>query len=82
MIDVDAMLKERFQNYDETNKPLVKAAASVLKKLVHQTKLIVSSRHISTLKDWNLMTLYSIILILLFKCLAKIAPIYPTSSVY
>ncbi len=40
MLDVDALLKEYFQNTDEANdKPLMKAACSVLKKLFHQKEI-------------------------------------------
>lgn len=39
MIDVDALLKNHFQESDETSNPLVKAAASVLKKLAHQDEI-------------------------------------------
>ena len=40
MLDVDTMLKEYFQNTDEANdKPLMRAASSVLKKLFHQKEI-------------------------------------------
>ncbi|MBA3756401.1 MAG: lysophospholipid acyltransferase family protein [Nitrosomonas sp.] len=40
MLDVDALLKDYFQNTDEANdKPLMKAASSVLKKLFHQKEI-------------------------------------------
>lgn len=40
MLDVDAMLKDYFQQTDATNdKPLMKAASSLLKKLLHQEEI-------------------------------------------
>ncbi|WP_297324252.1 lysophospholipid acyltransferase family protein [Nitrosomonas sp.] len=40
MLNVDALLKDYFQNTDEANdKPLMKAASSVLKKLFHQKEI-------------------------------------------
>ena len=50
MIDVDALLNNYFQNTDENpEKPLLKTAASVLKKLVHQEEInqfIETHRHL------------------------------------
>lgn len=40
MIDVDTLLKDYFQNADESHeKPLIKAASSILKKLFHQNEI-------------------------------------------
>ncbi len=53
MIDVDALLKDHFQESNETNNPLVKAAASVLKKLAHQDEInhfIETSQHLDGLE--------------------------------
>jgi putative hemolysin len=54
MLDVDTLLKDYFQNTDETNdKPLMKAASSVLKKLFHQKEIntfIETHRHLEGLE--------------------------------
>ena len=54
MLDVDILLKDYFQNTDETSdKPLMKAAASVLKKLFHQKEInafIETHRHLEGLE--------------------------------
>jgi putative hemolysin len=53
MIDVDALLKDHFQESNETNNPLVRAAASVLKKLAHQDEInhfIETSQHLDGLE--------------------------------
>lgn len=39
MVDVDALLRNSFQESNETNNPFVKAATSVIKKLVHQNEI-------------------------------------------
>jgi len=54
MLDVDTLLKDYFQNTDETSdKPLMKAASSVLKKLFHQKEIntfIETHRHLEGLE--------------------------------
>lgn len=54
MLDVDTLLKDYFQNTAETSdKPLMKAAASVLKKLFHQKEInafIETHRHLEGLE--------------------------------
>ncbi|MBK6959145.1 MAG: lysophospholipid acyltransferase family protein, partial [Nitrosomonas sp.] len=54
MLDVDILLKDYFQNTDENNdKPLMKAASSVLKKLFHQKEInafIETHRHLEGLE--------------------------------
>ena len=40
MLNVDVLLKDYFQNVDENiDKPLIKVASSVLKKLFHQDEI-------------------------------------------
>ncbi|AEJ01888.1 phospholipid/glycerol acyltransferase [Nitrosomonas sp. Is79A3] len=54
MLDVDILLKDYFQNTDEGHdKPLMKAASSVLKKLFHQKEInafIETHRHLEGLE--------------------------------
>ena len=54
MLDVDAILKDYFQHADEVNdKPLMKAASSILKKLLHQEEInrfIATHRHLEGLE--------------------------------
>jgi len=53
MIDVDAMLKGFFQESTEVDKPLIKTAASLLKKLVHQDEInhfIETNKHLEGLE--------------------------------
>jgi len=81
MIDVDALLKNHFQESNETNNLLVKAAASVLKKLAHQDGIngfIKTSQHLEGL-EFNDAVLEHLISPSRYS--AKIAPIYLTSSV-
>ena len=50
MLDVDAMLKDYFPSTDtQSDKPLMKAASSFLKKLLHQDEInrfIETHRHL------------------------------------
>jgi len=54
MIDVDTLLNDYFQNTDDNNdKPLMRAASSFIKKLVHQdeiNQLIETHRHLEGLE--------------------------------
>lgn len=53
MIDVDALLKNHFHGSDDTSNPLVRTAASVLKKLTHQDEInhfIETNRHLEGLE--------------------------------
>lgn len=54
MLDVDALLKDYFQNTDENSgKPLMKTASSLLKKLLHQEEInsfIETHRHLEGLE--------------------------------
>ncbi len=54
MLDVDALVKDYFQQTGEsTDKPLVKAASSILKKLLHQKEInafIETHRHLEGLE--------------------------------
>lgn len=59
MLDVDALLKDYFQQPDgSNNKPLMKAASSVLKSFSIRKKSMLLLRLTNIWKDWNSMMLF------------------------